>query len=121
MSCFKLPKGLIKYLEVLTRKFWWGYGDGSRKVHRVHWKKLCQDKDMGGMGFKEIEKFNDASLAKQVWRMINNPNSLRHRVFKARFFPTCSILEAKDSNTGSYVWKSILSARDVIQKGWCGA
>ena len=117
MSCFKLPKGLIKYLEVLTRKFWWGYGDGSRKVHWVHWKKLCQDKDMGGIGFKEIEKFNDALLAKQVWRMINNPNSLCHRVFKARFSPTCSILEVKDSNTGSYAWKSILSARDVIWKG----
>ncbi|XP_075640575.1 uncharacterized protein LOC142612360 [Castanea sativa] len=72
---------------------------------------------MGGTGFKEIEKFNDALLAKQVWRMINNPNSLCHRVFKARFFPTCSILEAKDSNTGSYAWKSILSVRDVIQKG----
>ena len=36
MSCFKLPKGLIKDLEVLTRKFWWGYGEGSRKVHWVH-------------------------------------------------------------------------------------
>ena len=80
-----------------------GIWDGNRKVHWVHWKKLCQDKDMGGMGFKEVEKFNDASLAKQVWRMINNPNSLRHRVFKARFFPTCSILEAKDSNIWSYV------------------
>ena len=114
MSCFKLPKGLIKDLEVLTCNFWWGYGDGSRNVHWVHWKKLCQDKEMGGMGFKEIEKFNDALLAKQVWRMINNPNSLCHRVFKARFFPTCSILEAKDSNSGSYTWKSILSARDGI-------
>ena len=117
MSCFKLPKGLIKDLEVLTRKFWWGYGDGGRKVHWVHWKKLCQDKEMDGMGFKEIEKFNDALLAKQVWRMINNPNSLCHRVFKARFFISCSILEAKDSNSGSYAWKSILSARDVIRKG----
>ena len=66
MSCFKLPKGLIKDLEVPTRKFWWGYGKGSRKVHWVHWKKLCQDKDLGSMGFKEIEKFNDALLAKQV-------------------------------------------------------
>ena len=38
------------------------------------------------MGFKEIEKFNDALLAKQVWWMINNPNLLCHHVFKARFF-----------------------------------
>ena len=78
MSCFKLPKGLIKDLEVLTRKFWWGYGGDSRKVHWVNWKKLCKAKELGGMGFKEIEKFNDALLAKQVWRMINNPNSLCH-------------------------------------------
>ena len=68
------------------------------------------------MGFKEIEKFNDSLLTKQVWRMINNPNSLCHRVFKARFFPNCSILEAKDSSIGSYAWKSILSARDVKKR-----
>lgn len=69
------------------------------------------------MGFKEIEKFNDALLAKQVWRMINNLGSLCYRVFKAHFFPDCSILEAKESAIGSYAWKSILSARDVICKG----
>jgi len=68
------------------------------------------------MGFKEIEKFNDALLAKQVWQMINNPNSLCHRVFKARFFPDYSILEARESIVGSYAWKSLLSARDVIRQ-----
>ncbi|XP_075663041.1 uncharacterized protein LOC142632545 [Castanea sativa] len=49
--------------------------------------------------------------------MINNPESLCYRVFKARFFPECSILEAKDSRVGFNAWKSILSARDVIRKG----
>ena len=49
--------------------------------------------------------------------MMNNLDSFCFRVFKARFFPSCSILEAKDSITGSYAWKSILSARDVIWKG----
>lgn len=33
MSCFKLPKGLIKELEVLICKFWWGYNGDLRKVH----------------------------------------------------------------------------------------
>ena len=49
--------------------------------------------------------------------MINNLESLCNRVFKARFFPDCSILEARDSIVGSYAWKSILSARDVIRRG----
>ena len=38
------------------------------------------------MGFKEIEKFNEALLAKQVWRMMNNSDTLSYKVFKARFF-----------------------------------
>ena len=67
-----------------------------------------------GLGFKEIENFNDALLAKQVWHMINNLDSLCHRVFKARFFPDSSILEASDFTCGSYAWKSIINARDVI-------
>ena len=69
------------------------------------------------MGFKEIEKSNDALLAKQVWRLINNPTLLCYWVFKVRFFSNCSILEARESVVGSYAWKSLLSARDVIHKG----
>ena len=60
MNCFKLPRGLIKELEVLIRKFWWGYSGESRKVHWVKWERLCEDKEVGGLGFKEIEKFNEA-------------------------------------------------------------
>ena len=49
--------------------------------------------------------------------MLKNPDSLYHRVFEARFFSNCSILEASNSANGSYAWKSILSARNVVRKG----
>ena len=116
MSCFKLPKGLIKEIEIMIRKFWWGYNGEARKVHWVKWERLCEAKEVGGMGFKEIEKFNQALLAKQVWRMINNPDSLCHKVFKTIFFSNCTILEAPEVNEGSYAGKNICDARDMVKR-----
>ena len=66
MSCFKLPTTLCNEIEVMIRKFWWGQQGDRRKVHRVKWQKLCKPKNKGGMGFRELEKFNVALLAKQV-------------------------------------------------------
>ena len=66
MSCFKLPKGLIKEIEVLIRKFWWGYRGEQKKIHWLSWEKLCLPKGEGGMEFRELSKFNDSLLAKQV-------------------------------------------------------
>ena len=54
------------------------------------------------MGFKDLTMFNDAMLAKLSWRLLHDENSLFYRVFKARFFPNGSILDAKDSTSASY-------------------
>ena len=68
------------------------------------------------MGFKELAKFNDAILAKQVWKLIHDKNSLFYRVFKSKYLPNSTIFEAKQSS-GSFSWKSILKARKVIIMG----
>ena len=54
MSCFKLPKGLIKDIEVMIYKFLWSYSGDYKKIHWVKWERLCEAKEDGGMGFKEI-------------------------------------------------------------------
>lgn len=78
---------------------------------------MCDPKSRGGMGFKESLLFNEALLAKQTWRLFHNTNSLFYRVFKSRFFPNGSIMEASEGRGGSYVWKSILKGREVIKRG----
>ena len=71
---------------------------------------------MGGMGFKDLVKFNEAMLAKQVWRLLTNHSSLFYRVFQVKFFPNGSVFEAKVAS-GSYAWRSILKARGLIKRG----
>lgn len=43
--------------------------------------------------------------------------TLLYQIFKAKFFQNCSVIKVKDSNSGSYTWKSILKGNDVLKKG----
>jgi len=51
MSVFRLPISLIKDIEAMICKFWWGHQDNVRKVQWVKWSTLCSLKSLGGMGF----------------------------------------------------------------------
>ncbi|XP_075636851.1 uncharacterized protein LOC142609107 [Castanea sativa] len=117
MRCFKLLASLCNEIEALIKRFWWGQRGDRRKVHWVKWEEMTKSKTIGGMGFQDLAMFNDSLLAKQAWRLLNNKTSLFYKVFKARFFPNSSLLEAADSRMGSYAWKSILRGRDIIQRG----
>ena len=46
------------------------------------------------MGFRGINAFNLAMLAKQAWRLIHGTQSLFYQVYKARYFPSSTFLEA---------------------------
>lgn len=56
-------------------------------------------------------------LARQGWRLLNNPDSLIYRVLKERYFPDGDLLGAIAKPGISYSWRSILRGIDLLKEG----
>ena len=101
----------------LMSQFWWGDKDDKKSLHWLSWEKMCLSKQEGGLGFKDMRVFNLALLAKQGWRLIQSPESLVARFLKAKYFPNTSFMKAEVKAGSSYVWRSLLAGRKVLNKG----
>lgn len=117
MNLFKFTITFCHELDSLISQFWWGQNGSENRIHWVSNERLCRSKSDDWLGFRNFEKFKDALLAKQCWRLITEPNTLWPTILKARYFPNCSFLEAKRGRRASWLWSSLLVGRDILLRG----
>lgn len=65
----------------------------------------------------DIHEFNLALLAKQLWRLVQFPDSLVARVLRGKYYILSSLLRATSVENPSYVWKNIPATR-VKSRYW---
>ena len=99
MSCFRIPDSVCNEINSMVSNFWWGQRHTERKIHWQKWSKLCRNKADGGMGFRDLSLFNQALLAKQGWRLMQNYNTLLHKVLKGQIFSWLFFHGGKDTES----------------------
>lgn len=117
VSIFRIPDGILDDIQSMMARFWWGSNGDTRKTHWHSWDQLCLPKKQGGMGFRDLKCFNQALLAKQIWRLVEHPSSPLGLVLKARYFKNSDVLEARRGFYPSYSWRSMWGAKSLLMEG----
>lgn len=86
MSVFMLPKSLIQNIARIINDFLQSYQKQSNKCHWIRQSKMFQRKGIGGLGFRDLECFNKALLAKQGWKLNQNLDSLVANVMRKKYY-----------------------------------
>jgi hypothetical protein len=117
MSCSRLSHDLCQHIDVLFRSFWWGSKEGKRRTCWVAWEEMTKPKFLGEIGFRDIEIFNLALLARQVWRILQEPSSLSARILKAVYFLDVDFLSAGLGSSPSRIWRTSVDGKGILEQG----
>jgi hypothetical protein len=85
ISLFPIPALVAKRIEKIQRDFLWGGMNDENKMHLVEWDKVCSPLDEGGLGIRNIRRFNQALLGKWLWRFAHEEGAWWRSVLVAKY------------------------------------
>jgi hypothetical protein len=68
------------------------------------------------MGFRDMKMFNQALLARQAWRLLQNPESLCAQVLRAKYYPNGNLIETVFTGNASSTWQTIEYGLELLKK-----
>ncbi|GJT17712.1 putative RNA-directed DNA polymerase [Tanacetum coccineum] len=123
-SNFKAPKKIIKKLESIRRKFFWGGNSDENKISWIAWDKIISPRHKGGLGIDDaailagrvlilpkLKKAFDVAVNTTLWHLWNFKNN-------AIFSPKCPRKELllNDIKLSSFTW--FLSRNRKVSINW---
>ncbi|KHN15540.1 Putative ribonuclease H protein, partial [Glycine soja] len=91
----------------LQRNFLWGGDREHKKILWVKWEDICLPKAEGGLGIKEISKFNEALLGKWIWALASDQQQLWARIINSKYGGWKEFQFGRDKRGFSYWWRDL--------------
>lgn len=115
-SLFKAPSKVIKALEKIRMRFFWGGDMEKRKITWIAWDKISTSKERGGLGIGSLKAQNIAMLGKWWWRFKANPNSTWAVVIKSIYGDDGGFSRPSVARRKSGCWGVIANLPKYLEK-----
>jgi len=118
MSMFKMPTCVGEEIKKIQWKLFWGLGTKDRKIAWVQWEKMCQKKEKGGLGIKDIKSFNMALLGKCKWRLGTEKTGLWKDIIDSMYRSWRNLNDAQCPRGKSLWWRDLKSTCGGSKESW---
>ncbi|KHN11400.1 Putative ribonuclease H protein, partial [Glycine soja] len=85
----------------------WGSHQEASKIPWVKWDTVCLPKNNGGLGIKDLSKFNEALLGKWGWELANNHNQPWTRILLSKYGGWKELISGGKSKFSSQWWQDL--------------
>ena len=107
LSFFRVPKKVVHKLVSIQRNFLWGGGSEVTKIAWVNWDTIFLPKNKGGLGIKDLSKFNEVLLGKWVWDLANNQDQFWARILMSKYGGWNALCYGRNRADSSPWWKDL--------------
>ncbi|GAA0151132.1 reverse transcriptase [Lithospermum erythrorhizon] len=71
-----LPQSTIQDIEKMMKCYLWKGSHNGKYISKVSWKQATLRKEKGGLGIKDIQKWNLACMSRHVWNLCSRKDAL---------------------------------------------
>lgn len=109
---FILPQEVVNEVTKVCRNFLWGGEAEYKKAPYVAWNTICQPKNQGGLGVKNLSLWNTACIAKLVWAIAQKNNHLWVKWIHNRYIKNKGWRGYTSTGDTSWYWKKLQGVKE---------
>jgi hypothetical protein len=103
-------------MEKPIRAFLWASSRNKRKYYLVSWEIICKPKIKGGLGIKNLTKFNISLMCKWWWKL-ENAEGPRQKFMWRKYLENSTVFSVGHKQKDSALWTDMLHVKEIYLCG----
>jgi len=117
MSTIIFSKTFIEKIISVIRRFWWAgvqQDDPSKPIAYRSWDDICQSKDNGGLGIRDLYIINKSLVIHTAYNIANSKDHFLSVVLKSKYYPHNSFWQPTSNSSKSVFWSSLMQVKKEL-------